>query len=129
MSTFELRIIEHGEPELWPILGPLMASEEVAKKRGGYPMFSKPGQTWIFAIRDGTVVGFNSVLNGRPARMLYAFAWGDSEVYEAVVRAADSMASPLQSTVLKTNLPVLLGLGFKKVGDKGARYAIVVKGG
>lgn len=50
----------HYDRELWPLIGPHLASREVVKALGG-PVFSEDATTWFVAREGRVVVGFIGV--------------------------------------------------------------------
>lgn len=63
----------HEDAELWPLIGPFIASREVVKALGG-PVFSDQQTAWWVATDGDEVVGWASVQEAKGAYWL-ASAW------------------------------------------------------
>lgn len=50
----------HTDADLWPRLGPIVTSREVAKELGA-PVYSSENTTWFLALQRGEVVGIAAV--------------------------------------------------------------------
>lgn len=64
MPKLKIKSYPHTDPELWPLIGPLLTSREVVKELAG-PLYSDPKTTWWVAMIQGNVVGFCSLREGR----------------------------------------------------------------
>lgn len=60
---YHLKVFEHGDPKLWPLLGPFLCDRAVLKELEG-PVYSAPGTTWIIAVENGRAIGFVSSRDG-----------------------------------------------------------------
>jgi hypothetical protein len=69
----DIKVFQHGSPELWVLLGPFLCNREVHKELSG-PICSAPGVTWFIEVEgDGVVIGFCSL---RETDSAYWFDYG-----------------------------------------------------
>ena len=97
MSKAKIQIVqlEHGDPRLWELIGPALASREVHRELGG-PMYSAPGTRWWLALEAGALLGFASLrLTSTAAWIDYSYvigSWRGRGLHTQLAAARDAWA-------------------------------------
>jgi hypothetical protein len=68
-----IEIMKHGDPKLWPLIGPFLCNRSVHQELGG-PIYSTEAVTWYVAIDGGLVVGW-ATLRATPAAIWYDYGY------------------------------------------------------
>ena len=124
-----IRVIDHDEPDFYPLIGPFLARREIALEVGS-PLWDEPGKHWLVALRDGRVVGLCAWLRQRHhVRLLSAYVvpeYRRQGVYAALFasRLEAVGAIDLRSTVTPASLGTFLRAGFR-IDRRRGRYAFV----
>lgn len=89
----DIKVLQHGDLELWPLLGPFLCDRKVHKELGS-AIYSAPGTTWFLAVdKNGHVIGFCSLLETSTAYWYeYAYVTPDRRhkgTFRALAAARD----------------------------------------
>lgn len=95
-ATVRIQHLEHGDPRLWELIGPALASREVHRELGG-PMYSAPDTHWWVALDAGVLIGFASLrLTSSAAWIDYTYvveSWRGRGLHTQVAAARDAWAA------------------------------------
>lgn len=129
-----LIVLEHGDPRLWPLLGPFAVDRGVHKELGG-PILSSEHVTWLFAVDDaGAVLGF-CALRDTTSSIWYDYGYvvpacRKRGVFRALAKARDKHAQPdtrpRKTAVREDRLPHYEQRGWA-IATRRGRWAYLVK--
>lgn len=85
-SKIEIRIYEHTDAALWPLIGPLVTDRAVHTALGG-PVFSDATTTWFVAVDHSGVVGMTCLKRAKD-HLWFDYGWTHEGVRSSGVFAA-----------------------------------------
>lgn len=132
MSTFIAKLMtsKSAGGKLFSKIGPWLASPDVRREIGGYPVNDGPDYQWVVASgkRDLKAIGFLN-FEHKPDRIILHHAYviperRDEGVFREMLRQCISYADhhrlPSQTTAQQDCAKTLSRRGFKRVGNKGS---------
>lgn len=129
---YQIEIITNEHPEFYRLIGPFLARREIAKEIGEpyEPFWDEDGKLWFVAMRDGTVLGFATLL---PKKTLIQFgeayilpAYRKQGIYAHLIDARLAhcpTGATVQVLVCSSSIKQYITLGFTLHRERGKRFS------
>ena len=133
MTTKQISM-QQTDQGFWEIMGPIFASKDIRKALGIAPASDETYLWEVCVTQDACLCGFSALVPGRK-EIKHGYVFPEFRrlgIYRKLVKkhietAKELGLSHLSATTTNDSLPLLLELGFVKIGQRGKYHSLRIE--